>query len=219
MHEKLEAVGYPVTDELAGLLPSGRLRPGSAVTVGGDLPLLLALAAAAAADTESWAVVGLPQLGVLAAEAMGLDLCTGMVVPHPGRRWPDVVATLAEAVSVVLLGPLGPATGRIGRRLAAVLRRTRAVVLTTGDWDHADVRLSVGQVRWRGVGAGHGLLRGRQVTITATGRGAAGGPPRTTRLWLPGPAGRPAPLSPADALTAEEASPDAASHGGLHLAR
>ena len=108
--------GFPVASELESLLPGGRLRPGSAVSVGQDLPLLLALAAPAAAEAGAWAVVGLPQLGVLAADSMGLNVGTGLWVDRPGTRWPDVVATLAEAVPVLLLGPL---LGRLGKAAIA----------------------------------------------------------------------------------------------------
>lgn len=215
--------GFPVASELESLLPGGRLRPGSAVSVGQDLPLLLALAARAAAEAGAWAVVGLPQLGVLAADSMGLNVGTGLWVDRPGKRWPDVVATLAEAVPVLLLGPLGPAPDRQARRLAAVLRRTGAVLLTTGAWAGAELRMAVTASHWEGVGAGHGLLRARRVQVVATGRGAAGGAPRTARLWLPGPDGRACPFenipdavdTPADAPDA--APSGAARHGGLHV--
>ncbi|MDX3386098.1 hypothetical protein PV682_32265 [Streptomyces niveiscabiei] len=183
-----------MASELESLLPGGRLRPGSIVSVGQDLPLLLALAARAATEAGPWAVVGLPQLGVLAAGSMGLDVGAGLWVDRPGKRWPEVVTTLAESVPVLLLGPLGPAPGRQGRRLAAVLRRTGAVLLTTGAWEGADLRMAVTASRWEGVGAGHGLLRARRVRVSATGRGAAGGAPRTVQLWLPGSEGRACPF-------------------------
>ncbi|WP_202502248.1 hypothetical protein [Streptomyces sp. SID5785] len=210
-----------MVSELESLLPGGRLRPGSAVSVGRDLPLLLALAAPAAAEAGAWAVVGLPQLGVLAAESMGLNIGTGLWVDRPGKRWPEVVATLAEAVPVLLLGPLGPATGRQARRLAAVLRRTGAVVLTTGAWEGAELRMAVTSSRWEGVGEGHGLLRARRVQVSATGRGAAGGAPRTVRLWLPGPDGRACPFDndPNPMNTPVDAPPAAPSEArrGLHV--
>ncbi|OEV03783.1 hypothetical protein AN219_37815 [Streptomyces nanshensis] len=171
------------------------------------MPLLLALAAQAASEAGAWAVIGLPHLGVLAAESMGLDVGMGMFVDRPGGRWPDVVAALAETVPVLLLGECGAATGRTAQRLRAVLRRTGTVLLTAGVWEGADVRLAVTHARWEGVGVGHGLLRARRVEVAASGRGAAGGSPRTTRLWLPGPDGRAAPLTetePSVGPTADE---------------
>ncbi|QPP05150.1 hypothetical protein G4Z16_00690 [Streptomyces bathyalis] len=204
-----ERSGFPVAAGLSPLLPGGCLRPGSSVSTGGDVPLLLALAAEAVGEAGSWAVIGMPHLGVLAAESMGLDAGMGMFVDHPGRRWPEVVAALAEAVPVLLVGVCGPATGRTVQRLRVVLRRTGAVLLTAGAWEGADVRLAVTWARWEGVGVGHGLLRARRVEVAAFGRGAAGGAPRTARLWLPGPEGRavalpetePSAGSPADMAT------------------
>ncbi|MFJ5263044.1 hypothetical protein ACIQAC_21505 [Streptomyces sp. NPDC088387] len=205
-----------MASELGSLLPDGRLRPGSTVSVGRDLPLLLALAAPAAAEAGAWAVVGLPQLGVLAAESMGLSVGTGLWVDRPGKRWPEVVATLAEAVPVLLLGPLGPAPGRQARRLSAVLRRTGAILLTTGSWEGAELRMAVTASRWEGVGAGHGLLRARRVRVSATGRGAAGGAPRTVQLWLPGPDGRARPFEDTpDATDTPADVPGAVSSGGV----
>ncbi len=163
-------------------------------------------------------MIGLPELGVLAAESMGLDVGLGMFVDHPDRRWPEVVTMLAEAVPVLLLGACGPATGRTAQRLAAVQRRTGAVLLTSGAWEGADVRLAVTQARWDGVGVGHGLLRARRVEVTASGRGAAGGAPRTARLWLPGPNGRAASLAAAGSADWADDEP-VAQHGPLRVVR
>jgi len=41
---------------------------------------------------------------------------------------------------------------------------------------------------WHGIESGRGRLRGRQLTVTARGRGAASAP-RVTHLWLPLPSG------------------------------
>jgi hypothetical protein len=215
-----EGAGFRVTAELSSLLPGGCLRPGTTVSAGGDLPLLLALAAEAATQAGAWGVVGLPQLGVLAAESMGLDVGLGLFVDDPGQRWPEVVATLAEVVPVLLLGGCGPATGRTAQRLGAVLRRTGAVLLTAGVWEGADVRLSVTRARWEGVGIGHGLLRAREVEVTASGRGAAVGSPHPARLWLPGQDGHAAPLVDDDsAVPLDDDAATAAQHRLLHVVR
>ncbi|WP_327434781.1 hypothetical protein [Streptomyces sp. NBC_01236] len=178
---------------LGAVLPEGRIRPGTAVSAGGDMPLLLALAAEASADTVGWAAVGLPHLGALAAKAAGLDLASGMRIDDPGRQWAQVLATVAEAVPVVLVGPLGTMPDRIARRLAAVVRRSGSVLLAAGSWQGAEARLQVVSAVWEGVGDGHGLLRGRRVRVAATGRGAALAP-RYAEMWLPGPDGAVAPV-------------------------
>lgn len=187
---------------LRALLPGGSVRPGTTVSTCGDLPLLLALAAESARTVGaerggSWATVGLPQLGALAAVDAGLDLGAGMWVDQPGRRWPEVVATALEAVSVVLLGlpaPLRTAgqaavPERTVRRVGALLRRSGSVLLVAGPWPGAEVRLRVSQAAWEGVSSdGYGLLRGRRTRVTATGRGVPGAE-RGVELWLPGPLG------------------------------
>lgn len=203
---------------LGALLPGGALRPGTVASTCGDLPLLLALAAEAsrAVGAErggAWAVVGLPQLGALAAADAGLDLGAGMWVDQPGRRWPEVVATAVEAVPVVLLGlpagvrGVGRAAGqgsvpdRTVRRVGALLRRSGAVLLVAGHWPGAEVRLRVSQAVWEGVDSeGYGLLRGRRTRVAVSGRGAE----RGGELWLPGPQGVSAPrgVSAADASEA-----------------
>lgn len=184
---------------LGALLPGGRVRPGTAVSAGGDMPLLLAVAAEASIEAVGWAVVGLPQMGALAAKAAGLDLANGMRIDDPGWQWAQVLATVAEAVPVVLVGPLGAVPDRIARRLAAVLRRSGSVLLAAGSWQGAETRLQVVSARWEGVGEGHGLLRGRRVRVAAAGRGA-GVAPRYAEMWLPGPDGAVAPVSrPGDA--------------------
>jgi hypothetical protein len=178
---------------LGALLPDGRVRAGTAVAAGGDVPLLLALAAEASRDTAGWAAVGLPQLGVLAAEAAGLPLASGMRIDDPGRHWAQVLATVLEAVPVVLVGSVGAVPDRVARRLAAVLRRSGSVLLSVDHWQGAEVRLQVVAASWEGVGQGYGLLHGRRVRAAATGRGAAVAP-RYAEMWLPGPDGVIAPM-------------------------
>ncbi|WP_405729178.1 hypothetical protein OG885_09835 [Streptomyces sp. NBC_00028] len=153
------------------------------------MPLLLALAAEASVGAIGWAAVGLPHLGVLAAQSAGLDLASGLWVDEPGRQWVQVVATLAEVVPVVLVGRLGPVPGQVARRLAAVLRRSGSVLLAAESWEGAAVRMNVVSSVWDGIGEGHGLLGGRRVQVMAVGRGASA-VPRYAQMLLPGPDGR-----------------------------
>ncbi|MFI6639032.1 hypothetical protein [Streptomyces sp. NPDC050504] len=194
--------GDPAASPLCALLPGGRIRPGTAVSTGGDMPLLLALAAEASAGTAGWAAVGLPHLGALAAESAGLDLRGGLRVDRPGRHVVQVLATLIEAAPVVLAGPLDRVSDRAARRLTAALRRSGSILLSSGPLPGAEIRMRVVSASWEGVGEGHGLLHGRRVRIAATGRGAAAAP-RYAEMWLPGPSGAAAPVR--DAV---DAAPD-----------
>jgi hypothetical protein len=188
------------------LLPGGLIRPGTAVTAGDDMPLLLALAAEASAAAAGWAAVGLPQFGALAADAAGLDLSSGMRIDDPGRHWAQVLATVLEAVPVVLVGPLGVVPDRVARRLSAVMRRSGSVLLAAGPWPGAEIRMQVVSATWEGVGGGRGLLRGRRVQVAAGGRGSAVAT-RYAEMWLPGPDGRVAPVHHADGERTGEAAP------------
>ncbi|GAB2740673.1 hypothetical protein [Kitasatospora kifunensis] len=177
----------PVPAALADLLPAGGLRRGSAVSVQDDAGLLLALACGAGrtAGAEQWyAAVGLPELGLLAATGYGIDPGRLLLVDAPGRQWPEVLAALAGAVEVILLRPSGTVAPQLAARLGAVLRRTGCVLLVAGAWPGAELRLSVRESHWVGLGDGYGLLAGRQARVLVEGRGAAARG-RTARLWLP----------------------------------
>lgn len=179
----------PTLPALAPLLPSGALRPGTVVAVEGSTSLALALLAGASQAGAWCAAVGVPGLGLVAAAEQGVDLDRLVLVAAPGDAWATVVATLVEAVEVVLVRtPVGARATDV-RRLSARVREREAVVVAMGAWEGADVRLAQTRCRWEGLGVGHGHLRARRVEVQATGRGAAARP-RSTVLWLPGADGR-----------------------------
>ncbi|MER7672595.1 hypothetical protein ABTY61_29635 [Kitasatospora sp. NPDC096128] len=185
----------PVAPALREVLPDGGLRRGTAVSVaGGDAGLLLALAAGVREAGGGWAAaVGLPDLGLAAAEGYGLDLRRLLVADDPGPHWPEVVSVLAGAVELIMLRPDGPVPPKLATRLAAVLRRSGCVLLVAGPWPGAVLRLEVRSGRWFGLGDGYGQLAGRQVEVVAEGRGSAVRG-RTARLWLPDEHGAVRPL-------------------------
>ncbi|PYC76819.1 hypothetical protein C7C46_21820 [Streptomyces tateyamensis] len=190
--------GGPV---LGGLLPG--IKRGTAVSVAGDAGLLLALATGAGPERDGWcAAVGLPELGLLAATGYGIDPGRLLLADRPGRQWPEVVAALAGGVEVVLLRPPGEVAPQLAARLGAVLRRTGCVLLVAGDWPGAALRLSVRRSRWVGLGAGHGLLAGRQAEVLVEGRGAAARG-RSGWLWLPDEHGVVRALTPAEQAEAD----------------
>ncbi|HEY9378404.1 MAG TPA: hypothetical protein VIQ02_15100 [Jiangellaceae bacterium] len=186
----------PVLPALHGVMPG--LRRGQVVSVDGVGALPLALAAGVSAGGGWCAAVGMPDLGVLAAVAMGVDSQRLLLVDEPGERWPEIVATMLGAVDLVLLRPpVSPSAVQV-RRLTAHARRHGAVLVVTGPWEGAQVRLRVASSLWTGLTDGHGHLRGRRVQIVAEGKG----PPRRAWLWLPGPDGT---VGPADLVPVEAA--------------
>jgi hypothetical protein len=189
----------PVLPALGGLLPRGGLARGSVVAVAEFGLLCLALAAAASADGAWCGIAGIPEAGLLAAAALGLDAGRTLLVPDPGPSWPQVVASLLDGCELVLLRPPAgtPAPAQVRRRLEATLRRGRGVLLVAGDWPGAQLRLRVAGQRWTGLGDGHGRLRACCGQVVADGRGEAA-LTRTRWLWLPGEDGGVAVADPGD---------------------
>jgi hypothetical protein len=191
----------PVHPDLVGLFPWGGLRRGSTVSVHGSTSLLLALLAAPTAG-DSWAaVVGMPDLGVLAAAELGVAVDRLALVRHPGAELPAVVAALLDGMDLVV-APRARLTDAAARRLSARARHRGAVLLTVGAWPGADLELRCARAGWDGIGDGHGYLACREVTVTARGRGAAARPVRTV-LQLPAAGGGIAPSVPANLLPAQ----------------
>ncbi|MBN9168347.1 MAG: hypothetical protein J0J11_00210, partial [Microbacterium sp.] len=116
---RLELPVLPTIPALASLLPGGGLRPGAAYSVGPSVSLLLALLARPSQDGSWCGVVGMPELGVEAAEHLGVDLARLVLIPDPGPRWLAVTATIAEVLPVVVVRPGGSAADAEVARLAA----------------------------------------------------------------------------------------------------
>ncbi|MGH3205678.1 MAG: hypothetical protein ACRDP5_27040 [Streptosporangiaceae bacterium] len=190
----------PVLPALRELLPRGGLGRGSVVTVAEFGLLILALAAGASADGAWCGIVGVPEVGVLAAAGLGLDAERTLLVPDPGHAWPQVVASLLDGCELVLLRPPAqapPPQAQVRRRLEATLRRGRGVLVVVGDWPGAQVRLRILTQGWTGLGDGHGRLRACCAQVMADGRGEAA-VPRTRWLWLPAEDGRVTVAEPVD---------------------
>ena len=150
--------------------------------------LLLAVMAEASKAGAWCAVVGVPTLGAGAAAELGIALERLALVPNPGPEWPTVVAALLDGFDIVVAGAPGAIAPAIAGRLAARARQRGAVLMPYGPWPAVDLTLDATDPAWHGLDAGRGRLRGRQLTVTARGRGAASAP-RLTHLWLPQPSG------------------------------
>jgi hypothetical protein len=132
----------PVPQWLADALPA-QLPRGTVAVLSGARSLLLSMVAAVTAAGGNVAIVGQPDIGLLAAVEMGADLSRLAVIPDPGTDPVEVAAVLIDGMDLVVLG-LG------GRRVP--LTRARAVVararlkgctllVTDGDWQGAPTRL------------------------------------------------------------------------------
>ncbi|MGH3684304.1 MAG: hypothetical protein ACRDQ9_11320 [Pseudonocardiaceae bacterium] len=179
---------FPVVEPLGSLLPGGGLRRGSVVAVHGSTALLLALLAAATAQGAWAAVVGVDDLGVLAAAEVGVVVQRLALVPRPGPDPALVAAVLLDGVGLVALAGADRMLSGVRRSLAARARQRGAVLLPLGRWPGADVELECRAEAWYGAEVGHGRLRSREVVVRAVGRGAAARP-SIAHLLLPGPSG------------------------------
>jgi hypothetical protein len=189
----------PVLPALRPLLPAAGLVKGSVTAVGPYGMLCLALMAGASAEGAWCGAAGVPEFGVAAAAAAGVEPDRLLLVPDPGERWLQVAAALLDGCEIVVIRPPAPPAGRARQRLEAALRRSGGVLLVTGAWDGAPVRIRVTRQHWTGLGNGHGRLRACLAEVLADGRAAAGRP-RQQWLWLPAPDGTIAAAGPGDSL-------------------
>ena len=180
------AVGpvLPVRGDLATLLSAGGLRRGATVAVDGSTALLLTLLATATSEGSWAAVVGMPDLGLLAASELGVALHRLVIVPDPGNELASVVAALLDGADLVVIAAAdlvrnGTKGQAMARRLSARARSRGAVLIPFGAgglWPAAELRLSATDRRWSGFDDGHGYLTVHETAVTVRGRGSAARP-------------------------------------------
>jgi hypothetical protein len=201
----------PVAAPLRSVLPGGGLRRGSTVAVRSSIALLLALLAEASAEGAWCALVGLPEVGLVAAAEAGLVLPRVALVPHPGADLVAVTAALLDGVDLVVVAGVERLRAGDRQRLVARARQRGAVLLPIGHWPGAELEISVAFGRWQGLaGDGAGRLRARPARVRVNGRGSAQRH-RLTSVLLPGPDGM---VAEADWPRGWESAPD----GGLSMA-
>ena len=161
------------------LIHLGPIRRGTVVEVHGP-GLVLKLLAAPTTEGAWAALIGATELNLAAAAEQGVRLDRlAMVAAPPAEVVASVVASLVEALDVVVLGPAVVAALRTPevRRLSARIRERGSVVLAMGSWpEPADRRFAVSERSWHGLGQGWGSLQRIDMVIEASGRGAASRP-------------------------------------------
>ena len=132
----------PLPESLTERLPTALPR-GTVAVLSGARSLPLSMVAAVTAAGGHAAIVGQPDVGLLAAVEMGADLSRLAVIPEPGADPVEVAAVLMDGMDLVVLGLGGrsvPAT-----RARAVVARARqkgcTLLVTGGDWQGASARL------------------------------------------------------------------------------
>lgn len=145
----------PLAGELVECLGPTIQRGATVAVVGGAAPaaaVSLQLAAASSAAGSWVAVVGLPDLGLVAAAEAGIALERFALIPEPNKAWPDAVAAVVDGFDLVLARPPTHLKAGIARRLVARARERGTVLVGVGGWpEGASVRIDVTGVEWEGL--------------------------------------------------------------------
>ncbi len=109
-------------DSLPELLP-GPLPRGTVALLSGARSLELSMVAAVTTQGGHVAIIGQPDIGLLAAVEMGADLSRVAVIPEPGADPVEVAAVLLDGMDLVVLGLGGRSV--LAPRARAVVARAR----------------------------------------------------------------------------------------------
>ena len=144
---------YPQAEHLPTSLPRGTV-----AVLSGARSLSLSIVAAVTAEGGHAAIVGQPDVGLLAAVEMGADLSRIAVIPEPGADPVEVAAVLMDGMDLVVLG-LGGRSVPASRARAVVARARQkgcTLLVTGGDWQGASTRLEARVCGYEIAGAGGG---------------------------------------------------------------
>jgi hypothetical protein len=147
-----------VPESLAELLPDSLPR-GSVAVLSGARSLPLRLVAAVTAAGGHAAIVGQPDVGLLAAVEMGADLSRLAVIPDPGADPVEVAAVLMDGLDLVVLGLGGRSVAPARARAVTARARQKGCTLLVvdGDWHGASARLESRVCGFEVTGAGGGV--------------------------------------------------------------
>lgn len=145
------------------------LPKGTVAVLSGARSLSLSMVAAVTASGGHAAIVGQPDVGLLAAVEMGADLSRLAVIPDPGADPVEVAAVLMDGMDLVLLG-LGGRSVPMTRARAVVARARQkgcTLLVTGGEWHGASARLDA---RVTGYEVGCGRISRVRLAMRARGR-------------------------------------------------
>ena len=147
----------PVPESLADQLPAPLPR-GSVAVLSGARSLPLRLVAAVTAAGGHAAIVGQPDVGLLAAVEMGADLSRLALIPDPGADPVEVAAVLMDGLDLVVLGLKGRSVSPTRARAVTARARQKGctLLITDGDWHGASARLESRVYGYEVTGAGGG---------------------------------------------------------------
>ncbi|AWG66962.1 hypothetical protein [Mycobacteroides abscessus] len=150
------------------------LRRGTVAVAGGARSLPLEVVASVTAAGGYAAIVGMPEVSVLAAVERGADLSRLALIPRPGLSAVEVASVLMDGMDLVVLGLGGrQVTSTSARAIVARAHSNGCTLLAVGgDWEGASVRLQAQITGYDGVSAcGLGRIRGVRTAVRVRGRG------------------------------------------------
>ena len=147
-----------LTSDLLGEHLTGLLPRGTVAVLSGARSLELSMVATVTAQGGHVAIIGQPDIGLLAAVEMGADLGRVAVIPEPGDDPVEVAAVLLDGMDLVVLGLGGRSVSATRARAVVARARQRGCTLlvTDGDWQGASARLHANVRGYEVVGAGRG---------------------------------------------------------------
>ncbi|WP_102142259.1 hypothetical protein [Mycobacterium hubeiense] len=163
----------PLPESLAELLPAPLPR-GTVAVVSGARSLPVSMVAAVTAAGGHAAIVGQPDMGLLAAVEMGADLSRLAVIPDPGADPVEVASVLMDGMDLVVLGLAGRSVPPSRARVVTARARQKGCTLlvTGGDWQGASARLEARVCGYEISGPGRpGLGRIGRVRLATRARG------------------------------------------------
>ena len=140
----------------------------------GARSLPLSMVAAVTAAGGNAAIVGQPDIGLLAAVEMGADLSRLAVIPDPGTDPVEVAAVLMDGMDLIVLA-LGGRSVPLTRARAVVARAHQkgcTLLVTDGDWQGASIRLKARVCGYETTSDTPGFGRISKVRLEVCARGA-----------------------------------------------
>src|SRR6202048_746967 len=167
-------IKLPIPQLLADVLPEALPR-GTVAVLSGARSLPLSMVAAVTAAGGNAAIVGQPDVGLLAAVEMGADLSRLAGTPDPGTDPVEVAAVLMDGMDLIVLA-LGGRSVPLTRARAVVARARQkgcTLLVTDGDWQGAAIRLEARVCGYETTSDKPGFGRISKVRLEVCGAGRA----------------------------------------------
>jgi hypothetical protein len=169
----------PIPESLGDVL-TAPLPRGTVAVLSGARSLPLSMVAAVTKQGGHAAIVGQPDVGLVAAVEMGADLSRIAVIPDPGSDPVEVAAVLMDGMDLVVLDLGGRSVSPT--RARAVVARARqkgcTLLVANGDWQGASAaRLEARVCGYEIAGParpGFGRIGKVRLALSASGRAAHG---------------------------------------------